>query len=66
MSRDLQSRPYTAWQLITAYWRSEQRLFAYSFYIFVILMSVSIVGMEVVFNYWYNYFYDALQDYDIY
>jgi putative ATP-binding cassette transporter len=27
-------------------------------------MSVSIVGMEVVFNYWYNYFYDALQDYD--
>ncbi|MDR3478078.1 MAG: ABC transporter ATP-binding protein/permease [Gammaproteobacteria bacterium] len=64
MSRDLQSRPYTAWQLITAYWRSEQRLFAYSFYIFVILMSISIVGMEVVFNYWYNYFYDALQDYD--
>lgn len=64
MSRDLQSRPYTAWQLIRAYWQSEQKLFAYSFYFFVILLSISIVGMEVLFNYWYNYFYDALQDYD--
>jgi putative ATP-binding cassette transporter len=64
MSQALQSRPYTAWQLIRSYWQSEQRLFAYSFFIFVIIMSVSLVGMEVVFNYWYNGFYDALQDYN--
>jgi len=64
MSHDLQSRPYTAWQLIRAYWQSEQKLFAYSFFVFVIIMSVSIVGMDVGFNYWYNFFYDALQDYD--
>ncbi len=64
MSRDLQQRPYTAKQLILSYWSSEQRFFAYTFFFFVIAMSISIVGMEVVFNYWYNYFYDALQDYD--
>jgi vitamin B12/bleomycin/antimicrobial peptide transport system ATP-binding/permease protein len=64
MSENLQSRPYTPWQLISAYWRSDQKLFAYSFFIFVILMSTALVGMDVVFNYWYNHFYDALQDYD--
>jgi putative ATP-binding cassette transporter len=64
MSQDLQSRPYTAWQLIRSYWQSEHKLFAYSFYLFVIIMTISIVGLEVAFNYWYNYFYDALQDYD--
>lgn len=64
MNRDLKSRPYTAWQLIFSYWQSDERVFAYSFYLFVVIMSVSLVGMEVVFNYWSNYFYDALQDYD--
>jgi len=64
MSENLQSRPYTAWQLLMAYWRSDQKVFAYSFYIFAVAMSIAIVGMEVVFNYWYNYFYNALQDYD--
>jgi putative ATP-binding cassette transporter len=64
MTQQLQSRPYTAWQLIRAYWQSEQRVFAYSFFIFAIVMTVAIVLMDVVFNYWMNYFYDALQDYD--
>jgi putative ATP-binding cassette transporter len=64
MSQNLESRPYTAWQLIRAFWQSEQRIFAYSFFIFVIIMSVALVGMDVVFNYWYNGFYDALQDYN--
>jgi putative ATP-binding cassette transporter len=64
MSANLKSRLYTPWQLIKAYWESDQRGFAYAFLIFVIMMSIALVGMEVVFNYWYNYFYDALQDYD--
>ena len=64
MSENLQSRPYTPWQLISSYWRSDQKLFAYSFFIFVVLMSLALVGMDVVFNYWYNHFYDALQEYD--
>jgi putative ATP-binding cassette transporter len=64
MSLELQSRPYTPWQLIKAYWESDQRVSAYVFLISVIVLSISLVGMEVVLNYWYNYFYDALQDYD--
>ncbi len=64
MERGLQSKKYTAWQLLTAYWRSEHRLFAYSLLTVIILMTISLVGMEVVFNYWYNYFYNALQSYD--
>jgi putative ATP-binding cassette transporter len=64
MSENLQSRPYTPWQLIHAFWKSNQKLFAYSFFIFVICMNLAIVGMDVIFNHWYNHFYDALQDYD--
>jgi putative ATP-binding cassette transporter len=64
MSVNLQSRRYTSWQLIRAYWQSDQRAFAYFFLASVILLSVSLVGMEVVLNFWYNWFYDALQDYD--
>ena len=64
MSQNLQSRPYTPWQLIRAYWQSDQKFFAYAFFIIVIVFSVAIVGMDVVFNFWYNHFYDALQDYD--
>jgi putative ATP-binding cassette transporter len=55
MDQKIQPRPY---------WQSEQKIFAYSFFIFAIFMSMLIVGMDVVFNYWYNYFYDALQEYD--
>lgn len=60
----LQSKKYTTWELLTAYWRSERRIFAYSMLAIVIAMTIFLVGMDVVFNYWYNYFYDALQEYD--
>ncbi|OAI49234.1 ABC transporter family protein [Gammaproteobacteria bacterium SCGC AG-212-F23] len=30
----------------------------------MLAMTISIVGLEVVFNNWYNLFYNALQDYD--
>ena len=59
-----QSQPCTAWQLIKSYWQSDQRLPAYLFFTIVMVMTVSLVGLDVVFNYWYNYFYDALQAYD--
>jgi vitamin B12/bleomycin/antimicrobial peptide transport system ATP-binding/permease protein len=64
MSLNLESRLYTPWQLIKAYWESEQRFFAYFFLICVMLLSLALVGMDVAVNYWYNFFYDALQDYD--
>jgi len=64
MDQHLQAQPYTTWQLIKIFWQSEHRLIAYSSLVFVLIMTMAIVGLEVAFNNWYNYFYDALQDYD--
>lgn len=64
MGQHLESRPYTAWQLIKLYWQSEQKIFAYFSLIVVLAMTISLVVLGVIFNYWYNYFYDALQEYN--
>ncbi len=64
MDIGLQSRRYTAWQLIKAYWQSKERKFAYFMIAVTLVMTVSLVGMDVLFNKWYNHFYDALQEYD--
>lgn len=66
MDQQLEARPYTAWQLIKVYWQSSQRFFAYFMFAIVLAMSIFLVGMDVVFTTWYNYFYDALQDYNRY
>lgn len=63
MAKELEVRPYTAWQLLIAYWQSSQRVSAYAFLFTVLAMSMVIVGLEVLFTDWYNYFYNALQDY---
>lgn len=62
----LTSRPYTIWQLIKAYWQSEHKVSAYLFTMGVLALTIVLVGFDVVFNYWYNYFYNALQAYDMY
>lgn len=64
MDQQLAARPYTAWQLIRIYWQSSQRLLAYLMLSAVLMMTVFLVGMDVVFTTWYNYFYDALQEYN--
>lgn len=64
MDERLQARPYTAWQLLKVYWQSDQRVSAYFLFIFVMFFTVILVGMDVAFTTWYNYFYNALQDYD--
>lgn len=56
---------YTAWQLIKSYWQSDERVYAYISLAVILIMTVTLVGFEVVFNYWYNYFYNALQKYDV-
>lgn len=55
---------YTMWRLIAAYWRSSNKVVAYIFFIIVLLMTMSLVGLDVLLSYWYNHFYDALQAYD--
>lgn len=64
MSRQLGNRPYTIWQLVRSYWQSEYRVFAYIFLISVLVMTLVLVGMQVLITNWYNYFYNALQDYN--
>lgn len=55
---------FTTWELIKTFWQSQQRFIAYVYAIVAIIMSVALVGFDVVFNYWYNYFYNALQAYN--
>lgn len=55
---------YTIWQLIRTYWQSPQRVSAYVFFVVIMLMTMSLVALDVVFSYWYETFYNALQNYD--
>lgn len=57
-------RHFTAWQLIKSFWQSEQTVSAYFFFLAVMLMTIMLVGFDVIFNYWYNYFYNSLQAYN--
>ena len=59
-----QSRGYTILQIIKIFWQSEHRVKAYVSVVFILLMTMILVGMDVAFNYWYNFFYNALQAYD--
>lgn len=59
------SGPYTGWQLIKAFWQSNQRFMAYVSFSVIMLMTVIIVGFDLVFNFWYKHFYDALQAYNM-
>lgn len=61
----LKSRHYTAWQLISLYWKSEYKVSAYIFFAVILVLTVTMVGFDVAFNYWYNYFYNALQAYNL-
>jgi vitamin B12/bleomycin/antimicrobial peptide transport system ATP-binding/permease protein len=60
----LKHQHYNTWQLIKLYWQSEQRHAAYFFMVVVLIMTILLVALDVIFNYWYNYFYDALQAYN--
>lgn len=65
MDKHLDARPYTAWQLIKLYWQSEQKKSAYVLLIVLLMFTVLLVAFDVAFTTWYNYFYNALQDYDM-
>ena len=57
-------KTYTAWQIIKTYWQSSERVGAYAFSALILVLTLTLVGFDVVFNYWYNYFYNALQAYN--
>ena len=64
MNQQLQFQSYTAWGLLKSYWQSGYKKSAYAFLASVLIMSMMLVGMDVIFTNWYNHFYNALQDYD--
>lgn len=54
----------TAWQLVQSYWHSSQRFPAYLFFSIIAVLTISLVGLDVIFNFFYYYFYDAIYAYD--
>lgn len=60
----LPKKQYTTWLLIKSYWQSPYKLLATVFFISIMVMTLMLVMLDVVFSYWYNEFYDALQAYD--
>jgi len=56
---------YSAWELIKLFWQSEYKIWAYWFYILLVILTIVLVGFDVALTYWYNYFYNSLQAYDL-
>ena len=52
------------WALTWPYFKSEERWVARGLLAVIIAMSLGLVFMNVLFNYWYKDFYDALQNKD--
>ncbi|HEY7319654.1 MAG TPA: ABC transporter ATP-binding protein/permease [Candidatus Binatia bacterium] len=50
------------WTLLQPYWKSEERQSAWLLLIVNIVLTLAMVYMTVLFNEWYNLFYNALQD----
>lgn len=52
------------WSLIAPYWKSNEKWLAYSLLATVIVLNLGEVYLNVLFNEWYNSFYNALQAVD--
>ncbi|HEY6363596.1 MAG TPA: ABC transporter ATP-binding protein/permease [Candidatus Binatia bacterium] len=50
------------WALLYPYWKSEERRSAWLLLIVNIVLTLAMVYMTVLFNQWYNLFYNTLQD----
>jgi len=50
------------WALVRPYWGSEERRSAWALLIANITLTLAMVYMSVLFNEWYNLFYNTLQD----
>jgi putative ATP-binding cassette transporter len=64
MSEKKRSSLRDAWRMVKPYWSSEERWSAWGLLILVTALNLTSVYLTVRFNYWYNDFYDALQQYD--
>jgi vitamin B12/bleomycin/antimicrobial peptide transport system ATP-binding/permease protein len=53
-----------AWRLAKPYWVSEEKWIAWALLVLVVGLNLGQVGLSVLFNYWRNAFYTAIQNYD--
>ncbi len=53
-----------AWKLANPYFRSEEKLSAWTLLIAIVSLNLLMVGLTVVLNFWNGQFYDALQQKD--
>jgi putative ATP-binding cassette transporter len=53
------------WSLVKPYWKSEEKFSAWLLLGTVIALTLAMVYMSVLFNEWYNAFYNALQEKNI-
>ena len=51
-----------AWKIIRPYWTSEDRWAAWGLLLVVVVLSLGMVYVDVLFNWWNNDFYTALQE----
>ena len=54
-----------AWRLARPYFRSEQKRLAWTLLTAALVLNLTSVGIDVVFNFWYGSFYDSLQNKDL-
>jgi putative ATP-binding cassette transporter len=52
-----------AWDIAWPYWKSEERWSAIGLLVAIITLNLALVWLNVRFNYWYNDFYNTLQEY---
>ena len=52
------------WRLAAPYYKSEERVSAWVLLISIIVLNLSLVGMNVVLNFWNGAFFDSLQNKD--
>ena len=50
------------WALLRPYWTSEERRSAWLLLVANIVLTLAMVYMTILFNQWYNLFYNTLQD----
>jgi putative ATP-binding cassette transporter len=63
-AREMQQSLSDAWVIAKPYWTSHERWIAWALLAVVIALNLALVGLNVAFNYWRNWFYNALQTYD--
>ena len=63
-AREMRQSLSDAWRIAKPYWSSHERWIAWALLSVVVALNLAIVGLNVAFNYWYNWFFDALQNYD--